>query len=174
MEDLARVGARPSIGRPSYEFLLERAATEHDVAERKREATLTKASAVATLAAALVAILAAPAFDGSGLAGGASRWFLLLAIFVLLIALGFAALALSRPVDPGDRPSREELDNWATHRFQEAEAHLHASDFTEMYVTATHSLRTANERAQVWLACAAVAVGAGMVLILATMLLRVV
>lgn len=155
-------------------FLFERAATEHDVAERKRDATLTKAGGIATLAAALVAILAAPAFDVSGLASGAIRWLLLCAIIALLGAVGFAALALSIPVEPGDRPSRDELDNWTTHRFQEANARIHVRDFTEMYVEAAHSVRNATEKAQIWLNRSVQAVGIGLFLLLVTLIVEIV
>lgn len=151
-------------------FLLERATTEHDVAERKRDATLSKASAVATLAAALVAVLAAPAFDVSGLAGGATRAFLLIAIVAFVVSIVFAAVALWSPVDPGDRPSRDELDNWTTNRFQQANVHLHVRDFTEMYVIAAQSLRKANEKAQAWLALAVAAIGFGLLMLLVTLI----
>lgn len=149
-------------------FLLERAATEHEVAERKREATLSKAGAVATLAAALVAILAAPAFEASNL-GTSTRWILLSAVVAFLAAILLAAVALWSPVEPGDRPSREELDNWTTHRFQTAEARLHVRDFTEMYVLAAQNVRKANETAQAWLTRAVVAVGIGLLLLLLTL-----
>lgn len=154
----------------SDEFLLERAATEHDVAERKRDATLSKASAVATLAAALVAVLAAPAFDASGLAGGVSKVFLLVAILAFAASIVFSAVALWSPVDPGDRPSRDELDNWVTNSFREAEVHLHVRDFTEMYVLAAQSLRKSNERAQAWLGLAVAAIGFGLLMLLATLI----
>lgn len=150
-------------------FLLERAATEHEVAERKRDATMTKAASVATLAAALVAILAAPAFDSSGLGGGVSRWLLLGAVLALLLAIVLAARALASPVDPGDRPSRDELDNWTTHRFQAADARLHARDFTAMYVQAAHSVREANEEAQARLTSSVWAVGTGLLFLLVTL-----
>lgn len=152
----------------SEAFLLERATTEHEVAERKREATLSKAGAVATLAAALVAILAAPAFEVSDL-GGTTRWILLSAVVAFLAAILLAAVALWSPVEPGDRPSREELDNWTTHRFQVAEMRLHVRDFTEMYVLAAQSVREANEDAQAWLTRAVVAVGIGLLLLLVTL-----
>jgi len=152
-------------------FLLERATIEHDVAERKREANVSKAGAVATLAAALVAILAAPAFEASEL-GGTTRWILLLAVAAFLIAIVLAAVVLRSPVEPGDRPSREELDNWTTNRFRVAEARLHVQDFTEMYVLAAQNIRKANEEDQAWLGRAVAAVGAGLLLLLVTIVLE--
>jgi multisubunit Na+/H+ antiporter MnhB subunit len=172
--DLLAPKSRPGAELDTDAFLLERATTEHEVAERKRDATQAKAAAVATLAAALVAILAAPAFDVSGLAGGVPRWFLLGAIVALLAGVGFAALALSNPIEPGDRPSRDELDNWTTHRFQAAEARIHARDFTVMYVEAAHSVREANEKAQAQLTRAVRWVGIGLGFLFLTMFWQVV
>lgn len=154
-------------------FLFERATTEHEVAERKRDATLTKSTALATLGAALIAILAAPAFDSGGLAGGAAQWLLLAAVAFFLAAVAFAALSLAVPVESGDRPSRDELDNWTTHHFQLTEARIHVRDFTEMYVEAAKDVRIANEKAETWLTRAVRAMGIGLVLLLLTFVVEV-
>jgi len=152
-------------------FLLDRATTEYEVAERKREANLSKAGAIATLAAALAAILAAPAFDATEL-GGATRWILFLAIAAFLSAIVLAAAVLRSPVEHGDRPSRDELDNWTTDRFQTADVRLHVRDFTAMYVLATKNIRETNEDAQAWLGRAVAAVGLGLLLLLLTISLE--
>ena len=150
------------------EFLFERAETEHEVAERKRDATMTKAAAVASLGAALVAVLGAPAFDLSSLADGATRWLLLGAIVIFLSAIGLAAAALAVVVTPGDRPSREELERWVTTGFRTASTTDHLHDFTEMYVEAANDIRAANEKSQRWLSYAMWAVGLGLLVLLAT------
>lgn len=154
-------GARGDTGT----FLLERAEAEHAAAERKREAAVTKASAIATLAAALIAIVAAPAFDVAGLADGATRWVMLGAIVLLLLAIGCAAGALLVRPRPGDRPAQHELENWTTSEFRRADPVEHAGDFTRMFVRATGHLRVANERAEAWLTWAVIAVAVGLVLL---------
>lgn len=156
------------------EFLFERAETEHEVAERKRDATITKAAAVASLGAALVAVLAAPAFDLTSLADGATRWLLLGAIVVLLISIGLAAAALGVVVTPGDRPSREELEDWVTTGFRTASKIDHLHDFTEMYVDATNALRAANKRSQRWLSYSMWVIGAGLALLFVTFFVEIV
>jgi hypothetical protein len=156
------------------EFLFARAETEHEVAERKRDATMTKAAAVASLGAALVAVLAAPAFDLSGLAHGATRWLLLCAIVVFVAAIALAAAALAVAVKPGDRPSRVELERWITTGFRAASTIDHLHDFTAMYVTATNALRRANEKSQEWLSYAMWAIGLGLGFLLVTFFVEVV
>jgi len=122
-------------------FLFERAEAEHAAAERKRETAVTKATAIATLAAALIAIIAGPAFDIAGLSDGAARWVMLSAIFVFLFAIGCTAGVLLVTVSPGERVSREEMDNWTTAVFREADALEHVRDFTEMFVSGRLRLR---------------------------------
>jgi hypothetical protein len=150
------------------EFLFERAETEHEVAERKRDSTISKAAAVATLSAALVTILAAPAFDVSGLANGATRWLLLCAIVAFLASIASAAMALAVTVTPGDRPSRVELENWVSIGFRTSNTTNHFHDFTDMYVQATNSIRDANEKSQIWLTRSVWIVGVGLALLLVT------
>jgi len=154
-------------------FLFERAETEHDVAERKRDATVTKATAIATLSSALIAILAGPAFDLAGLDDRSTRWLLLCTILALLVSIGFAAAALSVAVVPGDRPSRIELDNWTTRGFQNSNVRNHARDFARMYVEATNNVRDANERSQARLSLSVWAVGIGLVFLLITFLVEI-
>lgn len=156
------------------EFLFGRAEAEHEVAERKRDATMTKAAAVASLGAALVAILAAPAFDLSGLAHGATRWLLLCAIVVFLASIGLSAAALAVAIKPGDRPSCLELERWVTAGFRAASTIDHLHDFTAMYITATNAIREANEKSQEWLSYAMWSVGVGLVFLLATFFVEVV
>lgn len=156
------------------EFLFQRAEIEHEVAERKRDSTISKAAAVATLSAALVTILAAPAFDVSGLADGATRWLLLCAIVAFLGSIASAAAALAVTVTPGDRPSRAELENWVSTGFRTASTINHLHDFTDMYVQATNSIRDANEKSQIWLTRAVWVVGGGLAFLLVTFFLEIV
>lgn len=129
-------------------FLFARAEAEHQAAERKREATVTKATAVATLSAALIGIVAAPALEVGGASGGFTKWLLLATIGALVGAVGFSALALMVTVSLGERASSREFGNWSTDLFQDADVAKHARDFTEMYFKATTNIRTANQDAQ--------------------------
>jgi hypothetical protein len=156
------------------EFLFKRAEAEYQVAEKKRDATITKAAAVASLGAALVAVLATPAFDLASLADGATRWLLLGAIVILLIAVALAAAALGVVVRPGDRPSRAELENWVTTGFRTASVIDHLHDFTAMYIYATNALRAANRRSQRWLSRSMWVIGLGLGLLLATFFVEIV
>lgn len=94
----------------------------------------------------------------------------MVAILAFALSIVCAAVALWSPVEPGDRPSRDELDNWVTNSFREAEVHLHMRDFTEMYVLAAQSLRKSNEEAQAWLGLAVAAIGFGLLMLLATLI----
>jgi len=154
-------------------FLFERAETEHDVAEKKRDATMTKAAAVASLGAALLAILAAPAFDVGGLADGATRWLLLCAMVAVLASIGFSAAALAVVVKPGDRPSRKELQEWIQADFRAAPTANHYHDFTEMYVTTADAVRSANDKSQRRLSNSMWAIGVGLVFLLVTFLVEI-
>lgn len=145
-------------------FLMGRANAEFTAAEDKRSAMVTKATAVATLGAALIAVVAAPVFGGS-VTDAATRWILLAAIVVLLVSIGFAAAALLTNVDPGDRVIREELENWTTDEFAQASVEHHERDFTAALAEGAHNVRAANERAESWMLLAVAAVAFALVLL---------
>jgi Na+/melibiose symporter-like transporter len=157
----------------TIKLLLEQAAAEHRAAEGKREAAITKASGLATLAAALIAIVAAPALDMRSLSHSGTRWVMLGAILVLLGAIGCAAGALLVRPRPGERADAVELDNWTTPEFRQAALSAHSRDFIEMFVDATKNLRTANERAESWLVAAVIAVAASLVLLIGAFMVEI-
>jgi uncharacterized integral membrane protein len=149
----------------SSAFLMRRADAELTAAEDKRSATVTKATAVATLAAALIAVVAAPVLDGGSLAHSASRWILLAAIVVLLGSIVCAAGALLTNAEPGDRVIREELENWTTDEFAAASIEKHERDFTTALAEGAHNVRAANERAEPWMLWSVAAVAVALVLL---------
>ena len=158
--------------RGTGEFFFERAEKEHESAERKREATMTKAAAIASLAAALTAIIAAPAFDVADLSSGASRWVLLGAIVAFLGAIGCMARVMLIQVTPGERVSRRELENWTSEDFWATDVVVHSLDLTRAFVRATQGIRSANERAETWMAWGSAGVGTGLLLLLIAFVLE--
>jgi hypothetical protein len=153
-------------------FFFERAEKEHECAERKRDAAMTKATTIAALAAALAAIVATPALDSSGLADSATRWLLLGAIVSFLAAIGFVARAVLIHVKPGERVSRRELDNWTSEEFWLADVVTHAFDLTKGFVKATKGIREANERAETWITLATAGIAVGLLLLLLAFLVE--
>lgn len=147
-------------------FLFERAEKEYEAAGRKREAAMTKAGAIATLAVALAAVAASPALDTAGLAHGASRVTMLVATACFVAAIGCAVQVFRIRVEPGERVSRRELENWTSEEFWLADVAVHHLDLTKAFVRLTDGQRRANERAEAWMNWAVLGVGVGLALML--------
>lgn len=154
-------------------FLFERAEKEYEAAATRREATMTKAGAVATLAVALAAIAASPALGTGGLAHDASRLMLLIATAFFVTAIGCALRIFRIRVRPGDRVSRQELENWTTEEFWVTDVVVHHLDLTKAFVQMTDNQRGANERAEMWMSRAVAAAGFGLGLMLLAFVVEV-